>query len=195
MMRIITGKARGIRLNTLAGDETRPTAERVKEAIFSMIQFDLEGREVLDLFSGSGQMGLEAISRGAAHAVMIDRSSDAIKIIEGNATKTKLLSDCTIRRADALDFIRRNRGNRYDIIFLDPPYASDLYRKSLEALLEADMLKPTTMIICESDTDQIFGDDECLASRFEIKKTSKYSKTVITVLVPIMEEGFGNEYE
>ncbi len=194
MMRIITGKARGIRLNTLSGEQTRPTAERVKEAIFSMIQFDLEGRDVLDLFAGSGQMGLEAISRGAAHAVMIDRSSDAVKIIEENAIKTKLLADCTIRRSDAIDFIRRNRGTRFDIVFLDPPYASDLYRQSLSALLEADMLKSSSMIICESDTEQIFGDD-CLASRFAIKKTSKYSKTVITVLVPIFEEGFGHEYE
>ena len=81
MMRIITGKARGTRLKTLEGDTTRPTAERVKEAVFSMIQFDLEGREVLDLFAGSGQMALEALSRGASRAVLVDKSKEAIKII------------------------------------------------------------------------------------------------------------------
>ena len=90
MMRIITGKAKGIRLKTLEGNATRPTSERVKEAVFSMIQMDIEGREVLDMFSGSGQMALEALSRGAIGAVMLDRSPDAIKIITENAQKTAL---------------------------------------------------------------------------------------------------------
>ena len=188
MMRIITGKARGIRLKTLEGLETRPTAERVKEAIFSMIQFDIEGRKVLDLFSGSGQMGLEALSRGASQAYLIDRSRDAIRVIEENASKTKLISDCKIIGSDSLDFIRRNRGTRFDIVFLDPPYASDLYRSSLGALLDCDMLKPTSLIICESDTDEIFGDDAELSARFICKKQSRYSKTVITVLTPTIEE-------
>ena len=188
MMRIITGKARGIRLKTLEGLETRPTAERVKEAIFSMIQFDLEGRKVLDLFSGSGQMGLEALSRGAVQAYLIDRSKEAIRIIEENANKTKMVSDCKIIQSDALDFIRRNRGTRFDIVFLDPPYASDLYRASMQALLDCDMLKPTSMIICESDTDAIFGDNTVLAERFSCKKQSRYSKTVITILTPSDEE-------
>ena len=90
MMRVITGRARGIKLVTLEGEMTRPTSERAKEAIFSMIQFDLEGRRVLDLFAGSGQMGIEALSRGAAQAVMVDQSKDAIAIIKQNVEKTKL---------------------------------------------------------------------------------------------------------
>ncbi len=188
MMRIITGKARGIRLKTLEGDATRPTAERVKEAVFSMIQFDLEGRGVLDLFAGSGQMGLEALSRGASSAVLIDKLKDATKIIEENAVKTKLFPDCRILNCDCMDYIRKNHGKQFDIIFLDPPYASKLYAPVLKTLIDAKMLKNTSMIICESDTDAIFEGDLSLAERFNIKKVSRYSKTVITILEPKNEE-------
>lgn len=181
-MRIITGKAKGIRLKTLEGDATRPTSERVKEAVFSMIQGDIENREVLDLFSGSGQMGLEALSRGAAHATMIDKSSLAIKIITENAEKTKLIPWCTIRREEFLDHLRRNRNKKYDIIFLDPPYASGFYRPALQAMLDNGVLKSTSMIICESGTDEVFGDDKELEAKFKVIKQSRYSKTFITIL-------------
>lgn len=184
MMRVITGRARGIRLKTLEGEATRPTAERVKEAVFSMLQFDLEGREVLDLFAGSGQLGLEAVSRGAAHAVLVDKSKDAVKIIEENAIKTKLALDCTIKLSDAMDYLRRNRGTRFDIVFLDPPYAAGLYAPMLRAMIDCDILKPTSIIVCESDSDEIFAKDEVLATSFEIKRVSRYSKTVITLLTP-----------
>ena len=96
MMRIITGSAKGKKLITLEGEATRPTSERIKGAIFSSIQFDLEERRVLDLFAGSGQMGLEALSRGATHAVMVDQSKEAIAIIRKNAERTRLADDCTI---------------------------------------------------------------------------------------------------
>ncbi|MBQ2240957.1 MAG: RsmD family RNA methyltransferase, partial [Clostridia bacterium] len=89
-MRIITGSARGVSLMTLPGEATRPTAERTKEAVFSMIQFDIEGRKILDLFAGSGQLALEALSRGAASAVLCDKSKEAINIIKKNAEKTRL---------------------------------------------------------------------------------------------------------
>ncbi len=181
MMRIITGKAKGIRLRTLEGDMTRPTSERVKEAIFSMIQFDLEGRSILDLFAGSGQMGLEAISRGASSAVMIDQSKQAIKIIEENANKTKLAPYCTIRQSESVDYLRRC-GQKFDIIFLDPPYASGLYCPVLQTVLDQDILKPHGMIVCESDFDEIFKENTALADHFVIKKQSRYSKTVITIL-------------
>lgn len=188
MMRIITGKAKGIRLKTLEGDNTRPTAERVKEAVFSMLQFDLEGREVLDLFAGSGQLGLEALSRGAAHACLVDSSKEAVKIIEENAIKTKLALDCTIKRSDASDYLRRNRGMKFDIIFIDPPYAAGLYAPILRLMMECQTLKPSSLIVCESDTDKIFEDDVSLAESFSIQKTSRYAKTVITILSPKGEE-------
>lgn len=182
MMRIITGRARGIRLKTLEGEATRPTSERVKEAVFSMIQFDLEGREVLDLFAGSGQMGLEAVSRGAKHAVLVDKSKEAIRVIEENVTKTKLSENCTVKLSDCMDYIRRSRGRKFDIVFLDPPYASGLYQPILLALPEADMLKSTSMIICEGDTEELMIQYPELAELYQTKKISKYSKTVITIL-------------
>ena len=182
MMRIITGKAKGIRLKTLEGDTTRPTAERVKEAVFSMLQFDIEGRRVLDLFAGSGQMSLEALSRGASEAVLVDKSLDAIKIIEENSKKCGFSDSCIIRRCDYLEYIKRNKGEKFDIIFLDPPYALHFYAPALRTLLEYDMLKPTSLIVCESGEEEIFDKDAVLENKFEIFKQSRYSKTFITIL-------------
>ena len=188
MMRIITGSAKGIRLKTLDGEITRPTAERVKEAVFSMLQFDIEGRSVLDLFAGSGQMALEALSRGAASATLIDKSADAVKIIEDNAKKCRFYDSCEIRRLDYLDYLKRNRGEKFDIVFLDPPYALHFYAPALRALLENDMLKPTSLIVCESGEDQIFDGDSGLANKFSVFKQSRYSRTFITILTPNTEE-------
>ena len=183
-MRIITGKAKGVRLKTLEGDTTRPTAERVKEAVFSMIQFDLEERSVLDLFAGSGQMALEALSRGASEATLVDKSAEAVAIIKENAAKTKLSDKCTVYRSDYLDFIRRFSGKQYDIVILDPPYALKMYAPALRALVKADMLKPTTLIICESGEEQVFDGDSELAALFTVEKQTRYSKTFITVFKP-----------
>ena len=123
-MRIITGKARGVRLDTLPGLDTRPTAERAKEAVFSMLAFDIEGRRVLDLFSGSGQMGLEALSRGARSATMVDHAKAAVEIIKKNTAKTKL-EGAEIVCADSVNWLdgAAKRGLSYDIVFMDPPYA------------------------------------------------------------------------
>lgn len=185
-MRIITGSAKGITLKTLEGDATRPTAERVKEAVFSMIQFDIDGRRVLDLFSGSGQMALEALSRGASSATLVDKSKNAIDIIRYNADKTRLMDRCTIYQSDYLDFIKRNSSNKYDIVFLDPPYALNMYKPALKALLDSSMLKPSSLIICESGEDAVFDKDEFLASHFTIEKQSRYSNTYITVFRPLI---------
>lgn len=189
-MRIITGRAKGIRLETLEGEKTRPTAERVKEAVFSMLQFDIEGRRVLDLFAGSGQMGLEAVSRGAKEAVLIDKARDAVSIINKNVAKTKLAQECRVYCMDYAEYIRRFGGGdeKFDIVFLDPPYAAGLYAPALEALTKGEMLKQTTLIVCESDSKEIFGKNEDLAKKFTEVKVSRYSKTVITVLTPAKEE-------
>ena len=187
-MRIITGRSKGIRLVTLEGDTTRPTAERVKEAVFSMIQFDIEGRRVLDLFAGSGQLALEAISRGAAEAVLVDKSKDAIKVINTNIAKTKSSEFCRVYGMDWKDYIRRFGGEKFDIVFLDPPYAAGLYAPALSALVDANMLKPTTLIVCESGTAEIFAKDAALAEKFKEVRVSRYSRTVITVLSPAENE-------
>ena len=185
-MRIITGKAKGIQLKTLEGIETRPTSERVKEAVFSMIQFDIENRTVLDLFAGSGQMGLEALSRGAANATFIDSSKKAVKIIEENALKTRLSDMCNIKNCDSLDFIKRSREQKFDIVFLDPPYASNLYAPALITLYKNALVKGTSFIVCESNFDTLFNDFPELSDLYEVCKTSKYSQTVITLLKPKM---------
>lgn len=184
MLRIITGKAKGIRLATLEGEATRPTTERAKEAVFSMIQFDIEGRQVLDLFSGSGQLALEALSRGAAHAVMIDRSKDAVRIIKTNATKTKLDDLCSIYNCEYRDYIMKNRGRKFDLIFLDPPYALNLCADALKMLLDADMLKPHTVIVCETGSEDLFLGRNELENSFEIIKKARYSHSYVTILSP-----------
>lgn len=193
MMRIITGKAKGIRLATLEGENTRPTSERTKEAIFSMIQFEIEGRRVLDLFSGSGQMGLEALSRGAESAVMIDHAKAAVALIKQNTVKTKL-EGASIICADSLEFLRsegrkRNEDAKYDIVFLDPPYAQKLIPKSLELLLSGRLIKRSALIVCESaSNDDVFGGDTSLEARFEILKSVKHGIAYVNLLTPKRSE-------
>lgn len=184
MMRIITGSAKGIKLKTLEGDTTRPTAERVKEAVFSMLQMDIENREVLDLFSGSGQMALEALSRGANHAVLIDKSPMAINIIKENAQKTKLISQCDIRKEDFVEYIKKNSGKKFDIVFIDPPYASGFYQTALELLIKHQMLKESATVICESGDENIFADNSKLEKCYSIVKKVRYGRTYITLLNP-----------
>lgn len=181
-MRIITGIAKGTKLKTLDGLETRPTSERVKEAVFSMIQFELEGRKILDLFAGSGQMGLEALSRGAAHATMVDRSRDAIRIIRENTEKTRFTEHSDIFQCDYMDFIKRQRGAQFDIVFLDPPYALGLYQPALSAMAECGLLKPTSMVVCESAHEDLLEDNAFLRDHFEILRQSHYSHSYITIL-------------
>ncbi len=183
MMRIITGKARGIKLETLAGGNTRPTSERAKEAVFSMLQFDIEGREVLDLFAGSGQMGLEAVSRGAKSATFVDKSKDAAAVINKNIEKTKLGDSCRLLCADVNDYIRSARDRRkFDIVFIDPPYAMHAVPATLSALIGASLLKETSIIVCESEETDIFENSPDLKAKFEIIKTAKYGAAHVTVL-------------
>ena len=186
-MRIITGKARGIKLVTLEGENTRPTSERAKEAVFSMIQFDLEGREVLDLFAGSGQMGLEAVSRGATSATFVDKSKDAAAIISKNIEKTHLDSQCRLFHADVSDYIRTVRGRRkFDVVFIDPPYSLRAVPLTLESLLNAELLKPTSIVVCESAEEDVFENSPDLAAKFEIIKRAKYGVAHITIVKPII---------
>lgn len=187
-MRIITGSAKGRVLATLPGEDTRPTAERAKEAIFSMLQFELEGRRVLDLFSGSGQMGLEALSRGAASAVLVDKSRDAVAIIQKNATATRLADRCKILCVDGVEYLRRETGAGFDIVFLDPPYATSLIKTALEALLMRGLLKKGSFIVCESGKEDIFEGDETLSAHFDIVKKTRYGIAYVTILTPVEAE-------
>ena len=185
MMRIITGRARGIQLVTLEGDMTRPTSERAKMAIFSSLQFELEGRRVLDLFAGSGQMGLEAVSRGATHAVLVEQSKDAVKIIQKNAEKTRLAEDCTVICSDFAEFLRQRRGKEpFDIIFIDPPYAMRACKAAVEALLENRLLKPHSILVLESAEPDPLGVGTPLSEKFEVVKSARYGVAYVNILTP-----------
>ena len=185
MMRIITGRARGIQLVTLEGDMTRPTSERAKMAIFSSLQFELEGRRVLDLFAGSGQMGLEAVSRGADHAVLVDQSKDAVKIIQKNAEKTRLAEDCTVICSDFAEFLRQRRGKEpFDIIFIAPPYAMRACKAAVETILENRLLKPHGILVLESAEPDPLGTGTPLSEKFEVVKSARYGAAYVNILTP-----------
>lgn len=176
-MRIITGSARGTRLMTLEGDDTRPTAERAKEAIFSMIQFDIDGRKVLDLFSGSGQLALEALSRGASEAVCIDSNPAAVKIIKANAEKTHMTDRCTVLNSDWKAYVKTHGGEKYGIIFIDPPYEAALCADAVKRLNESDMIADHAMIVCESGSDEYI-----VGEGLKILRHVKYGRAYVTLL-------------
>ncbi len=182
MMRIITGIARGTKLMTLEGEATRPTSERTKESVFNMLQFDIEGRRVLDLFGGSGQMALEALSRGAAHATIVDASPDAVKIIKANAQKTKLFDKCVILTKDYKAYLKGSSKEKFDIIFLDPPYDSNMIEESMKLILEQKMLNYGGFIVIESGKDDIpeYGE-------LTLHRHSKYGKSYVTLLINEVE--------
>ena len=152
-MRVITGKARGVQLKTPEGMLTRPTADRVKEALFSIINFDLPGAAVLDLFGGTGQLGIEALSRGANSAVFVDQREDACKIIRENLRRTKLESQGRVVRSDYLDYLRRSK-EKFDIILLDPPYAEVFLENALKCITEIDILKTDGIIVAERPVEK-----------------------------------------
>ena len=147
-MRVITGKARGVALKTPDGILTRPTADRVKEALFSILNFDIPGADVLDLFGGTGQLGIEALSRGARHAVFVDAREDACKLIRENLRRTKLEGEGRVVRSDYLDYLNRC-PDQYNIIFLDPPYGEDFLETALKRITEIDILQSDGIIVTE----------------------------------------------
>lgn len=177
-MRIITGEARGARLETLDGLDTRPTAERVKESVFSMLQFELENRRVLDLFAGSGQLGLEALSRGASSCTFVEKSIEAMDIVKKNARKTGLWDRCKILNSDYKDFIRgAKNGDKFDIVFLDPPYSMKIIPDILRLLVSGGLLNKNAKIICESEDDIAYS-----CEGLTTVKHNKYGRVYITVL-------------
>ena len=153
-MRVITGGARGAKLKTLEGLATRPTSDRVKEAIFNIIQFDIQGRRVLDLFGGSGQLAIEALSRGADYAVILDQSAEAVKVIKDNLKKTKFDQQASVFQMDYLCYLSTAR-EKFDLIFLDPPYAEKSLENALQKISEIDILSEGGIIICERPKDKV----------------------------------------
>lgn len=182
-MRIITGKAKGVKLATLPGDATRPTSERVKEAIFSSLQFDLEGRRALDLFAGSGQLGLEALSRGAVSCTFIDAAPEAIAVVKENAKKTGFFSDCKYLISDYRSYLRKaGKGEGFSLIFIDPPYALNAVADAVLRILAAKVAKPGCLLVCESGSPDLLAKLGDAADKFDVQKEARYGITYITLL-------------
>ena len=183
MMRIITGSARGTHLYTRSGDETRPTSERAKEALFSMLQQIPSGARVLDLFAGSGQLGLEALSRGAAAAVFVDDAGEAVEIIRRNAERTHLLQKARIVKSEALSYLKGCHEQPFDLCFLDPPYDAGALPACLSLLISRGLLAQNALVITESrDSKDVFGEDTALCEKFEVIKQNRYGVACITVM-------------
>lgn len=183
MMRIITGSAKGKKLLSLEGDATRPTSERIKEAVFSSIQFDIEGRRVLDLFAGSGQMGLEALSRGAEKATFIDLSREAMDIVKQNAKITGFFDSSHFLVSDWRNYIRKASGReQFDLVFIDPPYAMECCADAAAYLVEKELIIPGAIVVLESGEEDINLDDPRLSGYKAIKSTHYGKKTFVNVL-------------
>ena len=176
-MRVITGSARGRRLKELEGMETRPTTDRVKEGLFSALQFDIEGRRVLDLFAGTGQLGIECLSRGAAIAVFVDRRADAVKLIRENLRLTELEDRARVVAGDSMEYLKSIR-EPFDIIFLDPPYAAGLLEPAIAHIAKFDILAPHGIIAAEHPADRVLP---ALAPPYRVYRTYRYGKIALTL--------------
>ena len=177
-MRIIAGDKRGTILNAPEGEQTRPTYDRVKEAVFGRLQFSLVDKTVLDLFAGSGALGLEAVSRGAKMAYFCDFSKEAVKVIKSNIKKLGYEEKCAVFKNDYLGAIKEFSGKiKFDIVFIDPPYASGYYIPALEALKESGILADGCILAMESDKNF-----EINISGYTKTKEKKYGITYINYL-------------
>ncbi|MGN1002984.1 MAG: 16S rRNA (guanine(966)-N(2))-methyltransferase RsmD [Oscillospiraceae bacterium] len=173
-MRVITGTARGRKLKEPTGYDIRPTTDQVKEAMFNIAQFDIEGRRVLDLFGGTGQLGIEAASRGAGSVTIVDAARDSIKLIRENVASVGL--PIRVVQADSIGFLRM--GGQYDLIFIDPPYDSDLAEKALKTIKEIDILSEGGIIICETRRETALPE---LEKPYFLRKEYRYGKVKLTV--------------
>ena len=176
-MRVISGKAKGIVLKAPEGEATRPTADRVKEAIFSILQFEIPGMSVLDLFGGTGQLGIEALSRDARSAVFVDSRDDACKLIRENLKRTNFQSQARVVKSDYLAFLKNCR-DKYDVIFLDPPYAEVFLENALKMITEIDILQSGGIIVTERPLGKVLSAD---FNGYIRSKDYKYGKTIITL--------------
>ena len=176
-MRVITGSARGRRLKELEGMETRPTTDRVKEGMFSALQFDIEGRRVLDLFAGTGQLGIECLSRGAASAVFVDRRADAVKLIRENLKITELTDRARVVSGDSMEYLKSIR-EKFDIVLLDPPYAAGLLEGAVAHLARFDILAPHGIIVAEHPAEMAMP---ALTAPYRLHRTYRYGKIGLTV--------------
>ena len=176
-MRIIAGTARSLPLKTIEGMDTTPTTDRIKETLFNMLQNDVPGSYFLDLFAGSGQIGLEAVSRGARYAVFVENNKKACTCIEDNIHFTKFDRETKLLQSDVISAIRSMEGKyRFDVIFMDPPYKHEYEKEVLECLKDSSILKEDTLIIVEASLDTSF--DYLNELGFTLKKLKTYKTNV-----------------
>ena len=176
-MRVITGKARGVALKTPEGLTTRPTADRVKEALFSIINFDIPDAEVLDLFGGTGQLGIEALSRGAKSAVFVDAGEPACRLIRENLKRTRLEAQARVVRSDYLAYLERTK-EQFDIILLDPPYAEVFLESAIKKITEIDILRQNGIIVAERPLGKELPWE---FPGYDRSKDYKYGNTLLTI--------------
>ncbi len=181
-MRVITGRAKGTRLKTLEGLDVRPTTDRVKEGMFSSIHFDLMDAEVLDLFAGSGQLGIEAISRGARSVQFVDSSANSLSVTRENLERTGFLSQAKMQKMDAKVFLRRCPSDSFDIAFLDPPYRMNLLDELLPDLCEK--IRSGGKIVCEHEKELQLPQK---ILNLQLQKQYFYGKIVVSVFVKEQE--------
>ena len=174
-MRVITGKARGRKLQTLSGNDVRPTTDIVKEAVFSIIQFGIEGRVFLDAYAGSGQMGIEALSRGAEKAVFLDSSRQSCEVVRKNLEITGLSENALVKNTDTLSYIA-GTSEKFDIVFIDPPYRTGILMQTLEKM--PSVMNKGGIIICEHPFDEKMPEE---IEDFVLKKEYRYGKIVISL--------------
>jgi 16S rRNA (guanine(966)-N(2))-methyltransferase RsmD len=176
-MRVIAGTARGIQLKTPEGLQTRPTIDRVKEALFSIIHFDLPNATLLDLFGGTGQLGIEALSRGADFSVFVDTKEEACRLIRENLKKTNFTHKAEVVRSDYMDYLRRCK-RKFDIVLLDPPYAEVFLENALKFITEIDILQSGGIIISERPVGKDLPWDFLGFTR---SRDYKYGTTLLTL--------------
>ena len=179
-MRIIGGTARGRKLKEPYGESIRPTSDMVKESVFNIVQFDIEGRTVLDLYAGTGQLGIEAISRGARSCIFVDKDPTAAKLIRENVKICGFQDNAHIFARDALAYLKGN--GKFDLIILDPPYDTDLAAKTLMKIIEFDKLNLNGIIICETRVDTVMPD---VPPPYFLQKEYKYGKVRVSRYVKI----------
>lgn len=176
-MRVITGSAKGRRLAELPGLDTRPTTSKMKEGLFSAIQFDIEGRRVLDLFAGTGQLGIEALSRGASFCDFVDSAPAALKVAQQNVKTCGFEDRAACHGKDFTSFLSRSR-EKYGLIFLDPPYASGNLERALELITTIDIVVENGIMVCESPADHVLPD---LTAPYEKGREYRYGKIKFTL--------------
>jgi 16S rRNA (guanine(966)-N(2))-methyltransferase RsmD len=180
MPRVVSGSAKGFTLKSVKGLKTRPTADKVKESIFNIIAFNVAGSKFLDLYSGTGQMGIEALSRGGQFAAFVDNDRESLKCIKDNLEKTKLESKSKVLAMNVLSAITSLNGNwKFDIVYIDPPYESAIgsFKKIARAFYENDSLEPKAIVLLEHSAND--KPDENVIN-LKLKKSCKYGAVMVS---------------